>query len=507
MATPQEARFLRLAIATKVLTRQQAQACLSLQARKRRGGSKLPIWDCAVLQNLLEQDAAEKLQAQAGDLDREKLGDYTILRKLGEGGMGSVWQAVGPDKQRVAIKLLAPHLVRQRSLLTRFFREAQAAIRLQHEHIVRGLAVAEDEGYYFFAMEFVDGKSVREIMEESGPLDPTRATEVIAQVADALAYAHENGIIHRDIKPDNIMLTRAGVAKLADLGLARQVDAEMTALTRTGTAMGTPYYMAPEQANDAKRADARSDIYSLGATWYHMITGKVPFDGSTPLEIWHKHLKEPIKPPATLQPGVPRNVSLLIERMMSKEPGNRVQTAREVCDIIHERCMGKRNIADELGLNQPKVQETLWDMLLPIGGRQEKRRLALSEVRVRIRKGQIKRDTPTRRAGSREEYQPAVAFLDLQREFPRSYAAPTQMAVPKEEPASRAKLHDLVTHFDDANRAYRRKGAFKKWSMAALEVFVVLAVLFTVWQFWPQIRGMVAGSQPEVAEEAPPPGP
>ncbi|MHC4789640.1 MAG: serine/threonine-protein kinase, partial [Planctomycetota bacterium] len=234
MSTPQETRFLRLALTQKVLSRDQLKTCIEFQEQKKQEGSQIPLWDCTVLNNMLAQGVAEKLQDQAGDLDRAKLGDFTIIRKLGEGGMGSVWMAVGPEKQRVAVKLLPMHMAKRRPFLTRFFREAQASIKLKHKNIVGGVAVGEDRGHYFFAMEYVPGKSVREIMDSSPePMPFEKVTDIIRQVAEALAYAHENGIIHRDIKPDNIMVTKDGVAKLADLGLARETDTELTALTRT----------------------------------------------------------------------------------------------------------------------------------------------------------------------------------------------------------------------------------------------------------------------------------
>jgi len=251
--------------------------------------------------------------------------------------------------------------------------------------------------------------------------------------------------------------------------------------------------MAPEQGTDAKRADARSDIYSLGATWYHMITGRVPFDGATPLEIWQKHLKEPVRPVTAVQPGVPRGVSLTIEQMMAKDPDHRIQTARQVCEMIRERCLGERDIARELGLERKKAPESLWDMKIVVGGRLEKRRFALSEVRTRIRKGQVTRDTPTRRAGSRDEYQPAAAFRELAREFPRDYAVRTVTDIPKEGADARAQLHTMVEHFDDMQRAHRRKRMLRRWTPYLVQLAVLLALAALVWKFWPNIRDLVTG--------------
>lgn len=494
MATPQERRFAWLAQARKLLTAEQIQQCVSFQEAKRKQGSTLPLWDCAVLQNMLKQGQAERLQSEAGDLGLAKLGAFKLIRKLGEGAMGSVYLGVGPGKERAAIKVLSDHLARQRTFLTRFFREGQAAIRLQHPNIVRGIDLGEEQGHYYYAMEFVRGRTVRQVMQDTDAVfPPARATEIVRQVAEGLAYAHEHGIIHRDIKPDNIMVTGGGVAKLADLGLARQTDGDLTALTRTGTSMGTPFYMAPEQAMDAKRADARSDIYSLGATWYHMLTGRAPFEGETSLEIFQKHLKQPLRAPQTINPAVPKGVSLTIERMMAKQPDNRVQTARELVELIDSQCVGDRDVEEELGLGRKRARESMWDVKVPVRGRLEKRRFSLSEFRKLARKGVVTRDTPARPAGRHEQYQPASAFTELARELPRDYSVHVHTADTQPTPTSRSKLHDLVSHFDAEKKAYRRRKKLKRALPHVLSLAIFAAVALAVWHWWPQISSFVGG--------------
>ncbi len=499
MVTPQETRFLRLALQTKTLTRDQLKTCLEFQQQKQKEGSKIPLWDCTVLTSVLDQNVAEKLQDVAGDLDRDKLGEFAIVRRLGEGGMGSVWMATGPDGQKVALKVLSQELAKQRSFLTRFFREAQASIKLQHKNIVRGVAVGEDGGRYYFAMEFVQGKSVREMLEKGGAMAPEEATGIILQIAEALAYAHGNGLIHRDIKPDNIMVTSDGVAKLADLGLARQVDAEMTALTRTGTSMGTPHYMAPEQTTDAKRADARADIYALGATWYHMVTGEFPFSGDSVLEIYQKHLKEPVKSPQSVRPGLPRGVSITIERMMSKDPESRIQSAQELCQIIRDECLGDRDIVKELGLEERKSAKDMWEMKVPVGKRLETRRMSIADVRERINKGQVTKDTPARRVGSRGDWQPAGSYKELAPEFPKDFAR--RVATPKpEERAARTELHQMLTQFDEARRSYDRKKRLRRLMPYLIEGGVVLLLVIVGIVFRAQIWGFVSGLLGRTAE-------
>ncbi len=483
MATPQERRFALLAVKRGALTEEQLADCVQMQKAKREQGSRIPLWDCAVLQDMLDADAAERLARAAGDLKTDKLGSYELLYMLGEGGMGAVYAGRGPDGERVAVKVLAPNLAKQRTYLTRFFREAQASCKLRHPNIVEGLEVGEQQGSYYFAMEYVNGPSLDEIIEQKGSLPPLQATRLVLQVAEGLAYAHEHGFVHRDIKPANIMLTRKGVAKLADLGLARQIDSEQTALTRTGTSLGTPFYMAPEQTTDAHRADERSDIYSLGATWYHAIAGHPPFEAETALQLMHKHTTEPLKPLVRETPGTPRPISRTVDRMMAKDPDDRIQSASEVCRIIRAECLEPRNVARELGLERPRQAETLWDVKIPIDGRLEKRRFSVPELRQLIRKGAVKRESPVRRAGSRDDYQPAAAFLELSREFPRDYASAPRAAAKTQASVTHQKLHNLVEHYDQERRSFRRRRALKRLIPYILEVGAVVLVAALAWAY------------------------
>ena len=501
MATPQETRFLRLALTRKLLTKDQLKTALTLQQQKAEGGSSIPLWDCAVLEGQMDQGVAEALEDDAGDLAVEKLGEFILVRKLGEGGMGSVWLAVDSARKKYAVKLLPPHLAKQRQYLTRFFREAQACIKLEHENIIRGMVVEEDQGRYYFAMEFIDGRSVRDMMEEVGAIEADEASNIILQVAHGLGYAHEHGFVHRDIKPDNIMLTKFGVAKVADLGLARQVDSEMTALTRTGTGMGTPYYMAPEQSTDAKRVDARADIYSLGCTWYHMVTGQLPFSGDSAVEILQKHLKEPVKSPQTLKPGLPRGVSLVIERMLAKDPANRVQTCAELAKLIEEQCLGERDITRELGLAERDAAGQMWEVRIPVQGKLDRRRMTLDDLKRRIRKGSIDRDTPARRAGS-HEWSKAVSFKELLREFPSDYAVTAQGKVEAPADSARSEMKTLMGSFDQAKKRHDRKKAAKNRLPLIIEAIVVLAVMAAVIVFWSDIIGLaykLMGQAPALA--------
>jgi len=272
----------------------------------------------------LDDDAEDPLIGQT-------LGGYEIIRKLGEGGMGAVYEARQLSLDRsVALKILPPALARNKEFVKRFVREAHAVARLNHANIIQIFDVSRAEGIYFFAMEFVRGETLDRPIKRSGKMDCTTAVGYIIQAARGLEYAHRKGIIHRDIKPENIMINEEGIAKVADLGLAKQLEQEDHSMTLSGVAMGTPYYMAPEQGADAKHVDARADIYSLGCSLYHMVTGRLPHEGGSAYEIITKHLEEPIALPHVIDPHISEEVSGIIKRMLAKKPEDRYQNMGEL---------------------------------------------------------------------------------------------------------------------------------------------------------------------------------
>ena len=332
--TPQETRFLRIAEERKLLSPEDRRRLLEWRTEQRAQGQVTPVWDGVVLRGLLDADLAEQLRAEAGELDREVINGYTVLRKLGEGGMGVVWQAADPAGRSVAVKVLSREHASTRTYLTRFFREAQAAIALRHPNLVQGLQVGQDGGLYYYAMEYVQSGSVADRLEQEGRLAPEQSLRIVTDVCRGLAYAHKQGVVHRDVKPGNILLAQDGTAKLADLGLARRTDRDITTLTRSGQAMGTPDYMAPEQIRDPRQADARSDIYSLGATWYHMLFGEPPFRGLTALDVCHQHLNAPVAFPDPVAEQVPCAMQALIVRMMAKDPAARFAGAADLEEAL-----------------------------------------------------------------------------------------------------------------------------------------------------------------------------
>jgi serine/threonine-protein kinase len=260
------------------------------------------------------------------------LGEYRILRRLGEGGMGSVYLGYQEGAGRhVAIKVLPDHLAGNQASLDRFYREAKSGSLLSHPNIVRNVAIGQDRATrkHYLVLEYVDGPSAHALLDRFGRLSVGDAVHITLDIARALEHAHSRSVVHRDIKPDNILLTLTGVAKLADLGLAKRTD-ETSHLTAARQGFGTPYYMPYEQAMNARSADGRSDIYALGATFYHLVTGEVPFPGSSHLEIVDKKSLGFFTPAGSLNPDVPAALDRILERMLARDPGDRYQTASEL---------------------------------------------------------------------------------------------------------------------------------------------------------------------------------
>ena len=257
---------------------------------------------------------------------------FEILEKVGQGGMGAVFRARQLSMDRiVALKILPPKLAQDPVFIQRFLNEARVSARLSHLNIINGIDCGEAGGYTFFAMEFVDGRTVKQILKERGKLPAAEAAAIVRQIADALVYAGHMNMVHRDIKPDNIMLTSGGTAKLCDLGLAKQTEKnDDPSLTRAGIAIGTPHYISPEQARGLKDVDCRSDIYSLGATFYHMLTGHTPFSANTSVAVMALHIASDAKSPCDEAPDIPAGYGQIIAQMMAKSPADRYAKAEEL---------------------------------------------------------------------------------------------------------------------------------------------------------------------------------
>ena len=287
------------------------------------------------------------------------LGGYQVLQELGRGGMGSVYLARQLSLNRnVALKVMKPEWASNPTFVSRFTREAYAAAQLVHHNVVQIYDFGQDRGTNFFSMEFVQGQSLSQLVKDKKPLDPEAAVGFVLQAARGLKYAHDQGMIHRDVKPDNLLLNDQGVVKVADLGLvktpalaeaeeAREGQAAVVSspkgriglasggqITQANVAMGTPAFMAPEQARDAAAVDQRADIYSLGCTLYDLITGRPPFEGKTAVELITKHQTEPVVPPDAIVDRVPKALSDIILKMVAKKPEDRYAYLGDVIQAL-----------------------------------------------------------------------------------------------------------------------------------------------------------------------------
>jgi serine/threonine-protein kinase len=266
------------------------------------------------------------------DLTGRAIGDYKVLRRLGQGGMGQVYLAEQVSlKRKVALKFLRPDLAANPVSLQRFRFEGQAVAKLTHANIVQVYQVGELDGLQFMALEYIDGRNLREYVARKGPPELLLALSIMRQIASALGRAAEQGIVHRDIKPENIMLTRKGEVKVADFGLSRCLDPEQQGLnlTQSGVTMGTPLYMSPEQV-EGKPLDPRSDMYSFGVTCYHMLAGQPPFRGETAFEVALHHVQAMPRPLHEFRPDLPSELCAIVLRMMAKKPEDRYQTCRDL---------------------------------------------------------------------------------------------------------------------------------------------------------------------------------
>src|SRR5918911_309714 len=254
-------------------------------------------------------------------------GRYRIMRRLGTGGMANVYLAEDQELgRRVAIKILNDRHAGDDQFIERFRREAKNAAGLSHPNIVSIYDRGEAEGTYYIAMEFLDGRSLKELIISRGPTPIRIAIDYTRQILAAIGHAHRNGIVHRDIKPHNVVVDPEGRLKVTDFGIARSGASQMT---EVGSIIGTAQYLSPEQARGSP-VDQRSDLYSVGIVLYEMLTGKVPFTGDTPLEIAMKHLSEVPVPPSEIRPELPESLDLVVLRALAKDPDDRYQTAEEM---------------------------------------------------------------------------------------------------------------------------------------------------------------------------------
>ncbi len=335
MLDPQASRFWQAALLSDLMDAERLNACWNAIPPEKRDAPE--HIDRRLARQAVHAKELTLWQAQqllAGRTSGFRVDRYVLLDMIGQGGMGRVYLATDSRlNRRVALKILSPERVNNPRAVARFQREARVGAQLQHENLVRIYDFGESSGRYYLVMEYIEGKTIGTLITEQGPMPPATAVRLVRQVAMGLDHAHHKGLIHRDVNPYNILVTRDGIAKLADLGLAINL-AEEDRVTREGATVGTFDYVAPEQARHSHSADIRSDIYSLGCTLYHMISGQVPFPSpSLPEKLFAHQAMDPT-PLDRLMPGLSAGLAAVVGRMMRKSPNERYATPSLVAQAL-----------------------------------------------------------------------------------------------------------------------------------------------------------------------------
>lgn len=327
--------------------------------------ARTSLGELLVNKQLITTRQLERLRAQ---VDAERKGQtipgFNILGKLGAGAMATVFKARQLSLDRlVAIKVLPRKFSSNPDFIDRFYAEGRAAAQLNHPNIVQAYDVGKAGEFHYFVMEYVEGSTVYDQIVQKKRFSEQEALDIIIQVAEALEHAHAKGLIHRDVKPKNVMISKSGVVKLADMGLARAISDREAAEAEAGKAFGTPYYISPEQVRGEVNVDQRADIYSLGATLYHMLTGRVPFEGKDPNDVMRAHLKQAIVSPDHVNPKLSADVSEVIEMMMAKRPEERHQNVTDLLEDLRAVRKGEKPVHAHKSLVGAKPSESLTAVL------------------------------------------------------------------------------------------------------------------------------------------------
>ncbi|MHC5024468.1 MAG: serine/threonine-protein kinase [Planctomycetota bacterium] len=326
----------KLVVERGLVTRDEIDLCNQMLMESSAGEEPRTLSDVMLDNDFLTRRQLDRMRTEfEAQRSTQQIPGYKIKRKLGSGAMATVFLARQLSLDRlVAIKVLPKKFSANTKFIERFYKEGRAAAQLNHPNIVSAYDVGQAGDHHYFVMEFVDGETLHERIVREKRVAENEAIDVIRQVALALQHAHERGFIHRDIKPKNIMLTKKGRVKLADLGLARAVSDKEAAKAEAGRAYGTPYYISPEQIRGEMKIGPAADIYGLGATFYHMVTGRVPYEGKNPSAVMHKHLKSELKPPDHRNPRLSPGCAQVIEKMLAKRQADRYHTAADLLEDL-----------------------------------------------------------------------------------------------------------------------------------------------------------------------------
>jgi len=331
-------------------TRTEIDFCRE-QQKQASDPNQRSLADLLVENSFITVNQAKRIRSRLEEQKSSQIPGYHLQSLLGKGAMARVYKAKQLSLDRtVAIKVLPKRMSENPEFVERFYKEGRAAARLSHNNIVQAIDVGSTpDDFHYFVMEYVEGKTLYDLMQpppvgEGKAFSEAEALDITIQIGEALAHAHRRGLIHRDVKPKNILLTPAGVAKLTDLGLAREKDDKHAAESEAGKAYGTPYYISPEQIRGEVDIDFRADIYSLGATMYHLVTGTPPFDGDTPSAVMHKHLKQPLVPPDHLNTALSAGIGEIIEVAMAKNRDDRYPSTEDMLEDLRALRKGEAPI-------------------------------------------------------------------------------------------------------------------------------------------------------------------
>jgi serine/threonine protein kinase len=335
----------RIVVEQGLSTLEEVQQCVERQRASvvEEGTNPPSLGDLMVEGGVVTRSQLERIKPLAEEVGRgQQISGYRIIKKLGAGAMATVYMAEQLSLDRiVAIKVLPRKYNNNQQYIERFHAEGKAAAKLNHPNIVQAFDVGKAGEYHYFVMEYVEGRTVGDDLSSLGRYEEKDALQITIQVARALDHAHKAGFIHRDVKPKNIMINSEGVAKLADMGLARAESDREAAEAEKGKAYGTPYYISPEQIRGQLDVDTRADIYGLGATLYHMVTGKVPFDGPNPSAVMHQHLKADLVPPDELNQNLSAGICEVVEACMAKDRDKRFNTSADLLEDVEAVANGE----------------------------------------------------------------------------------------------------------------------------------------------------------------------